>query len=193
MRVTNRTADFISKFPLGKVPAFEGTDGTVLFESDAITQYIAESGPAADQLIGSTPSQRAQIRQWICYAQGEILDYVTQLALWRLKLDTYNEKTEVTSIERLTKSLHCLEKVLEGRKWFGDGEKLSLADITVASALVWGFGVVIDKEMRESLPNLVAWYERTIQTEGVKEAFGEPNYIEKRQGRPEDEQEASSA
>lgn len=193
MGVTNRTTDFTSKFPLGKVPTFEGTDGTNIFESDAITQYIAESGPAADQLIGSTPSQRAQIRQWICYAQGEILDYVTQLALWRLKVATYDEKTEVTYLERLTRSLHCLEKVLEGQKWFVDGEKLSLADITVASALFWGFAMVIDKEMRQSLPNLVAWYERTLQVEGVKEAFGEPNYIEKRQGCPDAKQEASSA
>lgn len=193
MQVTNRTAEFISKSPLGKVPVFEGTDGTVLFESDAITQYIAESGPAADQLIGGTPRQRAQIRKWICYAQGEILDYVTQLALWRLKYDTYNKKTEVTNNERLTKSLHCLEKVLEGRKWLVDGEKLSLADITVASGLVWGFRLLIDKEMRESLPNLVAWYERTLQVEGVKEAFGQPDYIEKRQECPKDEQEASSA
>ncbi|KAJ1561529.1 hypothetical protein HK096_004366, partial [Nowakowskiella sp. JEL0078] len=35
----NKTPEFLSKFPLGKVPAFEGADGFTLFESNAITNY----------------------------------------------------------------------------------------------------------------------------------------------------------
>ncbi|CAG8305496.1 unnamed protein product [Penicillium nalgiovense] len=179
---TNRTPDFMSKFPLGKVPAFEAADGTTLFESDAITQYIAESGPAADQLIGATPAERATIRQWICYAQGEILDPVTELALWRLGIRPYDEKVEETSIARLERSLACLETHLKDRTWFVGNEKFSLADITVASALVWGFSTAIDAEMRQKFPSVVTWYERILEAEGVKEAFGEKKYIEKRQG-----------
>lgn len=53
MRETNRTPDFLSKFPLGKVPAFEGADGFCLTESVAIATYLAKSGPKADQLLGS--------------------------------------------------------------------------------------------------------------------------------------------
>merc|ERR1712032_996487 len=34
---TNKSAAFLKKFPLGKVPAFEGTDGTLLTESNATT------------------------------------------------------------------------------------------------------------------------------------------------------------
>ncbi|KAJ5552038.1 hypothetical protein N7535_000015 [Penicillium sp. DV-2018c] len=182
MGKTNRTPEFLEKFPLGKVPAFEAVDGTTLFESDAITQYIAESGPAADQLLGSTPAKRATIRQWICYAQGEVLDPVTQLALWRLNLRPYDEKTEETNLGRLVRSLDCLETHLKNRTWLVDGDKVSLADITVASALVWGFSMVIDAEMREKYPSVIGWYERTLEVEGVKEAFGEKKYIEKRQG-----------
>ncbi|CAG8107003.1 unnamed protein product [Penicillium salamii] len=180
---TNRTPDFISKFPLGKVPAFEGADGTTLFESDAITQYIAESGPTADQLVGATPAQRAQIRQWICYAQGEVLDPVSQLALWRLGIYTYDAKNETTNAEKLHRSLACLESVLKEKTWFV-GDKLSLADITVAAALIWGFATFIEKEDREKYPSVVAWYERTIETEGVKQAFGEKKYIDKRSAPP---------
>jgi elongation factor 1-gamma len=182
MGQTNRTPEFLSKFPLGKVPAFEAADGTTLFESDAITQYIAESGPAAEQLVGSTPAKRAIIRQWICYAQGELLDPVTQLALWRLGVRTYDEKIEETNLGRLVRSLDHLETHLKDRTWFVDGDKLSLADITVASALVWGFSMVIDAEMRKKYPSVVGWYERTLEAEGVKEAFGEKKYVEKRQG-----------
>merc|ERR1712083_1116909 len=38
---TNKTPDFLKKFPLGKVPAFEGSDGTILTESNAIAYYVA--------------------------------------------------------------------------------------------------------------------------------------------------------
>ncbi|KAJ5676470.1 uncharacterized protein N7477_002103 [Penicillium maclennaniae] len=181
MGKTNRTEDFLTKFPLGKVPAFEGADGTNLFESDAMTQYIAESGPAAAQLLGATPAERAAVRQWICYAQGEILDPVTQLALWRMNIRPYDEATETTNLQRLERSLACLETHLKGRTWFVNNDKLSLADITVASALVWGFSMVIDAEMRQKYPTVIAWYERTIEADGVKEAFGEKKFVEKRQ------------
>ncbi|KAJ5779919.1 hypothetical protein N7457_005079 [Penicillium paradoxum] len=182
MGKTNRTPDFLSKFPLGKVPAFEGADGTTLFESDAITRYIAESGPAADQLLGSTPATRATVQQWISYAQGEILDPVTHLIRWRFGLVPYNEQLEEANLARLERSLDCLETHLKGRTWFLDGEKLSLADITVASALLWGFSVAIDAEMRQKYPSVVTWYERTLEAEGIKGAFGEKKFIEKRQG-----------
>ena len=62
-----------------------------------------------------------------------------------------------------------------------DGEMLSLADITVASALQWGFAMVIDAEMRAKYPATVAWYERVVESEGVKEAFGEKKFVEKRE------------
>ncbi|KAF3398409.1 Elongation factor 1-gamma [Penicillium rolfsii] len=181
MGQTNKTEDFLSKFPLGKVPAFAGADGTNLFESDAIAQYICESGPAAAQLIGATPAERATIRQWICFAQGEILDPVTQLALWRMNIRPYDEATETSNLQRLERSLGCLETHLKGRTWFASEDKVSMADITVASALLWGFAMVIDAEMREKFPLVVGWYERTLQVDGVKEAFGEKKFVEKRQ------------
>jgi elongation factor 1-gamma len=58
--------------PFGKVSAFEGADSTKIVESDAIAQYVAESGPAAGQLLGTTPAERAAIRQWISFTNGEI-------------------------------------------------------------------------------------------------------------------------
>ncbi|KAM0421260.1 hypothetical protein ACHAPT_010982 [Fusarium lateritium] len=178
---TNKTDEFLANFPLGKVPAFEGADGTNLFESDAIAQYIADSGPAAAQLLGATAAERAAIRQWICYAQGEILDPINQLVFWRLKMKPYDEATETSNLQRLERSLACLETFLQGRTWFVGSDNVSLADITVASALIWGFGMVIDAEMRQKYPTTVAWYERVIEVNGVKEAFGEKNFVEKRQ------------
>ena len=39
--VTNKTDDFLAKFPLGKVPAFSTADGKHFSESNAIAFYLA--------------------------------------------------------------------------------------------------------------------------------------------------------
>uniref|UniRef100_A0A8C0V0Y7 GST N-terminal domain-containing protein n=1 Tax=Cyanistes caeruleus TaxID=156563 RepID=A0A8C0V0Y7_CYACU len=46
---TNRSPQFLQKFPLGKVPAFEGDDGFCVFESNAIAYYVS-----TEELRGST-------------------------------------------------------------------------------------------------------------------------------------------
>ena len=54
---TNKSAEFLKKFPLGKVPAFEGSDGLILTESNAIAYYVAN-----DELRGgSDTTARAQV------------------------------------------------------------------------------------------------------------------------------------
>jgi elongation factor 1-gamma len=45
MRVTNKSPEFLAKFPLGKIPAFEGADGFKLYEGDAIANYGESSKP----------------------------------------------------------------------------------------------------------------------------------------------------
>jgi elongation factor 1-gamma len=37
--VDNKELEFLAKFPHGKIPAFEGSDGFKLFESAAIARY----------------------------------------------------------------------------------------------------------------------------------------------------------
>jgi elongation factor 1-gamma len=181
MMVTNRTPEFLSKFPMGKLPVFEGVDGTTIFESDAIAQYVAESGPAKDQLLGVSPVERAHIRQWISFAEGEVMAPLIPILLYHMKYVPADEKTLNESLEKLERAVGALEAHLKnGRKWLATEEKLSLADISVLCSLVWGFGIVLDAELRAKYPNVVAWYERTIESEGVKQAFGEKNFVEKR-------------
>ena len=42
--VDNKKPEFLSKFPHGKIPAFDGADGFKLFEGVAIARY-GESAP----------------------------------------------------------------------------------------------------------------------------------------------------
>ncbi|KNG88487.1 translation elongation factor eEF-1B gamma subunit [Aspergillus nomiae NRRL 13137] len=182
MGVTNRSPEFLAKFPMGKAPAFEGTDGTLLFESDAIAQYVAESGPAKDQLLGASAVERAHIRQWSCFGEGDGMGAVVPFALWHMKLAQYSAEELEAQLAKVERVVGAVEAHLKAgdRKWLATEEKLSLADISVAAALNWAFGLLLDEELRAKYPAVVAWYERTIESEGVKQAFGEKKFIDKR-------------
>jgi elongation factor 1-gamma len=65
MNETNKTPEFQAKFPLGKVPTFEGADSFCLTESAAIATYLAQSGPKSGQLLGTG--------MWITIVQGSLL------------------------------------------------------------------------------------------------------------------------
>ena len=67
-RETNKTPKFLKKFPLGKVPAFEKSDGVLLTESNAIAYYVAN-----DELRGESDAAiPAQVVQWMCMANNKI-------------------------------------------------------------------------------------------------------------------------
>ena len=54
---TNKSAEFLKIFPLGKVPAFEGSDGTLLTESNAIAYNVANEKLRG----GSDAAARSQV------------------------------------------------------------------------------------------------------------------------------------
>ncbi|KAJ9583265.1 hypothetical protein L9F63_022398, partial [Diploptera punctata] len=72
MGKTNKNRDYVDKFPLGQVPAFE-ENGALLFESNAISYYLSNS-----QLRGDTPFSESQILQWISYADNDIVPYASE-------------------------------------------------------------------------------------------------------------------
>lgn len=109
---------------------------------------------------------------------------VVKLVLWRVGLSSFNEASEKAGMVSLERALACLETHLEGRTWLASEGKLTLADISAAAALVWGFSMVIDAEMRTKYPRVVDWYKRTVDSDGVKQAFGQVKFIEKRQAGP---------
>ena len=74
MGCTNESENYLVKFPLGKVPAFEDSSkGVYLFESTAIALYLANN-----QLKGETDFAQAQVLQWLSYTDNHITPYGTE-------------------------------------------------------------------------------------------------------------------
>ncbi|KAI0117669.1 glutathione S-transferase [Nemania sp. FL0031] len=181
MRETNRTTEFLSKFPLGKVPAFEGADGFCLTESIAIATYFAKSGPKADQLLGSDFKSQALITQWACFAEGQLFnDVFVPIAMTVLKLYTFDQKRFTDHLDGVEKDVKYLEKVLQGGKKFLVGDKLTMADLMVTSLLFHAFKYIVDAEMRKKLPNLVAYIQAFAAAPEHKKYYGELEFCETR-------------
>lgn len=172
MGKTNKSAEFLADFPLGKVPVFKSTKGLKLFESATIAQYVAESGPASSQLLGNTAEERAAIRQWIDFAENELFEPITPLILWRHGMAAYNDDQEKSSLERLAISLDVLEKHLSDRQYLVTNQ-LSMADLSVAAGLYWGFAQIIDREMSSRYPLTSDLNLRVVENNLVRPAFGE--------------------
>ncbi|EGR49694.1 uncharacterized protein TRIREDRAFT_36822, partial [Trichoderma reesei QM6a] len=166
--VTNKTPEFLAKFPIGKVPAFEATDGTTIAESDAIAQYVSEVGPRSVQLLGANAPERARVRQWISFTDNEVYGNMMGVVLSRAGFAPYVPEKEAAAAKGLSFGLGVVEKWLSGREWLAT-DQLSLADLTLAAALYWAYMHYLDDKRREAYPLVTSWYLRTIGAEGVKD------------------------
>ncbi|KAJ8121062.1 hypothetical protein ONZ43_g2393 [Nemania bipapillata] len=174
MRETNRTPEFLSKFALGKVPAFESADGFCVTESIAIATYIAKSGPKADQLLGSDVKTQALITQWACFSEGELFNNAfVPIAMTVMKLYTPDERRFNDHIAGLERDVKYLEASLQGGKKFLVGDRLTMADLMVTSLLYHSFKYLVDAEMRKELPNLIAYMEAFAAIPEHKKYYGE--------------------
>lgn len=182
MGESNKTPEYLSKFPLGKVPGLETASGFCLWESDAIAHYVAQSGPQTAKLLGSTPEEKAKVQQWIHFVGNHLMTAVIKLIGWRMGFGTYDAKTE----EEASKELERWMQHLEGHFEKGEGEwlvktgkGLSLADITAAGSVWLGSIGYMDNEYRARFPKTYDWIKRVQEDPEIGEIF-EGEFLEKR-------------
>jgi elongation factor 1-gamma len=184
MGVTNRTPEFLAKFPFGKVPGFETADGSFhLTEAQAIARFVAESGPKAGQLVGEDVKTRALIEQWSCFAEQELApNAVPPLLMIVAKLEQYpyNEARFNQHMAALARATGRVAAELKDGRQFLVGDQLTLADIMVVGVLQLAAKSFMDKEMRKDLPNVEAYVKRVMEVDEMKGAFGDLQLCETR-------------
>jgi len=171
---TNKSAAFLKKFPLGKVPAFEGSDGTCLFESDAIAYYVA-----TQQLRGGDSClAQAQVAQYVSFAQNEVLPAACTWVFPTLGIMQFNKTSTERAKEDVKKALDALNQQLLTKTYLV-GERITLADISVAYAFKQLFENVLDVEFRKPYGNVVRWYTTIMNQPQVIAVSGQPKLAEK--------------
>lgn len=198
MYTSSKTPEYLAKFPLGKVPGFERADnGFRLVESGAILQYVAESGPRRDQLLGATPEDRARNAQWVLFNDLQLEQCLYPLLGWRMgyvKLADVDAAKEAQAVADMKRYLAFAEAHLSGgssvdgektRVWFVHADAdagPSTADLVVGSVFAILCAYYVDAAMRPEYPGLVRHLERLRGLPVLADLYALP-MIEKRQER----------
>lgn len=119
--------------PIGKVPVLVMDDGTTIFDSRVIVEYLDGVSPVT-RLIPETSRQRIQVRRWEALADG-LLDAAV------LTVNEGRRPKPKQSMEWIERQMGKVDSVLkyaatelEDRPWCYD-EGFSLADIALGCAL----------------------------------------------------------
>jgi len=165
---TNTAKDFLAKFPTGKVPAFEATDGTCLTESNAIAYYVANNALRASE----SPVHSAQVIQWMQFADSEILPASCTWVFPTLGAMQFNKSQTDRAKEDVKKAMKVLNDHLLHHT-FLVGERISLADIAVACTMFHLYQHVMDPEFRKPFGNTNRWFTTIVNQPQVKKVIGD--------------------
>lgn len=138
----------------GKVPVLEVSGGS-LFDSSAIAYYLANA-----QLRGDNELTQAQVLQWVSFADNDILPAVYAWVLPATGLSNQKQTLELAKTE-VQKSLKLLNEYLLTQTYLV-GDKITLADISVAVSLLPLYQHVLEPTARQQYVNVNRWFTTLI-------------------------------
>src|SRR5919106_2088446 len=168
-----KTREFLSLNPNGKIPAIVDPDGPGgapfgLFESGAILLYLADK---TGQLLPTDPARRYETIQWVFFQMAAVGPMFGQLGFFhKFAGREIEDKRPLERYRNESKRLlGVLETRLEGRDWIM-GEDYTIADI---SLLGWVRNLIGFYEARELVGfdrfhHVRAWLDRGLARPAVQ-------------------------
>jgi glutathione S-transferase len=148
--------------PLGKVPSLVMDDGTTLFDSRVIVEFLDGASPLA-RLIPDDNRERVAVRRWEALADGT-LD--AGLLVRYESLRPKKEQSATWSAKqrgKLERGLAMMETELADRPWC-HADRYSLADIAVGCCLGWvDFRRPGEIDVFAAHPNLARFYDKLME------------------------------
>ncbi|KIJ04977.1 hypothetical protein PAXINDRAFT_164792 [Paxillus involutus ATCC 200175] len=169
--VTNKSPEFLSKFPYGKIPVFEDLEGWTLIEGSTIARYLSDLGDKL-VLLGSNAKETALVDQWVHFAEQEI-GFPLSDALGLI----YGFSGQF--VQRLLRALKYLESYLATRpSGYLVTDSVSLADLVLAGVIHAAARVVLGAAERAEHPSVFAHYSKVTADEKIKEYWGTEDFTE---------------
>ena len=149
-----QTPEFLAKNPNGKVPVLELEDGTCLWESNAILNFLADGS----EFLPTEPRLRTQVLQWQFFEQYSHEPYIAVARFIQLYLGLPEERLEEYRKlqKRGYKALDVMEQQL-ARTPYLVGDHYSIADVTL-----YAYTHVADQGGFDlsGYPGIQAWLQR---------------------------------
>jgi len=158
--------------PLGKVPVLVLDDGTTLYDSRVIVEYLDTVSPVS-RLIPEPNRQRIGVRRWEALADG-ICDAAVAIRLESARAARQQDKRWLERQRRkVDLGLQELARELGDKAWC-NGEAYSLADIATGCALGYLDLRHAAIDWRGSYPNLVKHAEKLAKRPSFAETVPPP-------------------
>jgi glutathione S-transferase len=148
--------------PLGKVPTLMLDDGTALFDSRVIVEFLDAVSPLS-RLIPEENRERVAVRRWEALADGS-LD-----AGLLIRYESLRPKKEQSAawtdkqVGKLARGLAMISSELGDKPWC-HGDRYTLADIAVGCCLGWvEFRKPGGVEWRSKYENLARHYDKLME------------------------------
>jgi glutathione S-transferase len=148
--------------PLGKVPTLVLDDGTALYDSRVIVEFLDHVSPIS-RLIPEDHRERVAVRRWEALADG------TLDAGLLIRYESLRPKKEQSAawtgrqLGKLNRGLERMAAELDERNWC-HGDRYSLADIAVGCCLGWvEFRKPGGAALRGKYPKLARFYDRLME------------------------------
>jgi len=139
--------------PLGKVPALELDDGTLIYDSAVIVDYLEGLNPVG-HLIPEDRHQRMLVKRWEALSDG-LLDAAV-LVLLETRRENPAERSQAWIDKqqgKVDRAMAYMSQQLGEKNWC-QGDAFTLADISVGSALLWIEFRFPNNNWRKQYPNL---------------------------------------
>jgi glutathione S-transferase len=170
MGAENRREPYLQKNAAGQLPALELDDGRCITEITAICEYLEDTHPAPP-LIGATPEERAETRQWtrrvdlnICEPMVNAFRFSVGLPLFKDRIVTVPEAAD--GLKRIAQDrLVWLDRQMDGRDYIC-GSRFTLADILLFCFL--DFGRQVGQSWREENRSIGTWFQRVKSRPSAK-------------------------
>ena len=148
--------------PLGKIPTLVLDDGTALYDSRVIVEFLDSVSPIS-RLIPDEMRERVAVRRWEALADG-VLD-----AGLLVRYESLRDRKEQSAawvgkqLARMRRGMEQMQGELDGRSWCHNG-RYSLADIAVGCCLGWlGFRKPGDIDWHAQYPGLGQHYKKLME------------------------------
>ncbi|MGH8306777.1 MAG: glutathione S-transferase N-terminal domain-containing protein [Gammaproteobacteria bacterium] len=147
--------------PLGKVPCLILDDGTALYDSRVICEYL-DTLPPANSLIPLAIHDRIEVRRWEALADG-VLDAGVLMRLEQTQREPQERSGKWIERQRskVLTGLEVMARELGESEWCA-GARFTLADIAAGCALGWLSFRLPEIDWRSRHPNLGKHYDKLM-------------------------------
>lgn len=158
-----RAPAHLARNPFGRMPAIEHADFT-LYETQAIVRYIDRVWPQPaltpkDPRAAAQMDQAMNVNDWYLFQGcGNVIGFQRVVAPKLLGL-TPDEAAIAAAMPHARKVFAELARLLGGKPYFA-GEQVSLAEMMLVPQFDFISQSPEWSELTDSLPNLVAWFQR---------------------------------